>query len=70
MFTILLYVSFAFVVSQIKEYKQKVGCLKKSHQTEKQSQEQVLEEARKNASDDANQLKVSSSYVCRNIFIK
>ena len=51
-----MYVIIGF--SQIKDYKQKVGNLKKNHQSDKNNQQQVLEEARKNASDDTNQLKV------------
>ena len=48
--------------SQIKEYKQKVGSLKKGHQMEQNNQQQVLEEARKNASDDVTQIKVSQCF--------
>ena len=46
----------------MKEYKQKMGTLKRSQQTEKAKNAQMLEEARKreeNVSDDATSLKVS-----------
>lgn len=48
--------------SVIKEYRQKVGTLKRNQQTEKKKNAQLLEEARKREdtfTDDASQLSVS-----------
>ena len=53
---------FLSVLSVIKEYRQKVGTLKRNQQTEKKKNAQLLEEARKREdtfTDDASQLSVS-----------
>ena len=51
-----------FLIRVVKEYKQKMGTLKRSQQTEKKKNAQLLEEARKredSMSDESSHLSVS-----------
>ena len=58
---------YKYFSSQVKEYRQKMGTLKRNQQTEKKKNAQMLEEARKREvlmDGDASQLKVSGIFFC------